>query len=614
VTTAARAFFAVLVVATFGAFFVAQRLKHAPTVIQQFKANRVFSPNGDGRLDRLRLSFLLKESDDVTVDVVDHRGDEVRTLVDDRPLDAYRKITTLRWDGRDEAGRRVRDGLYRARITLRRQGRSIVVPRSFRLDTRPPRPQVYAIGPAKGPIPELLPRPGGGPVTAHLRAPGRRLEVLLFKTAPRRPRLVLSERLPDRATKWEWDGRRGGRAVSPGTYLVVVRVRDKAGIVGSSVPLNRRTGLPVAEYGAEYEGRGGITVRYLGVAPPVDPTPAGERGTFFVDARRQRYSWSLRRVGGPPRPIRRGTGTRARLRIHAPRGESGVHLLTVRTRRHQVRVPFAVQGAQSRAGTTDAPRGVLVVLPTMTWQGRNLVDDDGDGLANSLDAGHGVRLLRVLAGDGLPAGFATGEAPVLGFLDRNRRRYDVTTDVALAAGRGPKLAGHKGVLLPGDARWLPPALGRRLRRFVRGGGVLASLGTDSLRRQVRVTPRGRIVDPTAPGPTDLFGARLRPPAGREPVDLSILQDDIQLFAGTGGLFRGITAFEETTDVGNQATLVAGAITPVTQADPDGRLVIVAARFGRGLVIRPGLSDFATRLSPNPEFATLMERTWTLLSR
>lgn len=611
-TAFARAFFALLVVATVGAFFVAQRLKHAPTVIQSFKANRVFSPNQDGRLDRLNISFLLKEADDVTVTIVDRRGDEVRTLADSRPLKAYRKIPTLKWDGRDDEGRRVADGIYRARVTLRRQGRSIVVPRAFRLDTVPPRPRVYAIGPESGPGPELLPRPGGGAVTAHLQAPGRRLEILLFKTAPGRSRLVLSERLADGTTQWRWRGRIAGRSVSPGTYLVVVRCRDKAGNVGSSAPLSRRDGLPAAGYGVKLDGRAGVTVRYLGVAPPVEAVPPGELAEFFVDARRRRYSWSLRRVGGPRNPIRRGFGTRARLRIHAPRGEGGAYLLTVRTRRHQVRVPFAVRSASSHAGSQDAPRGVLVVLPVITWQGRNRVDDDGDGLPDHLDAGMGVRLIRVL-GRGLPEGFATAEAPVLGFLDRARRRYDVTTDVALAAGRGPGLAGYKGLLLPGDTRWLPTTVGRRLRRFVRGGGTLALLGTDSLRRQVRLTPRGRAVEPTARGQTDLFGERLRPVV-REPVELTILEDDIQLFAGTGGLFPGITAFEETADVGNQATLVAGAITPVTPADPEGRLVIVATRFGRGLLIRPGLPEFGARLGRNPEIATLMERTWTLLSR
>jgi hypothetical protein len=260
-----------------------------------------------------------------------------------------------------------------------------------------------------------------------------------------------------------------------------------------------------------------------------------------------------------------------------------------------------------------AQRRALVVLPVMTWQGRNPIDDDGDGLPNRLDDGVGARLRRVFAGDGLPAGFATHEAPVLGFLDRTHHRYDVTTDVALAAGRGPKLTGHRGVLLPGDTRWLPARLGLQLRRFVRGGGTLASLGTDSLRRQVRLTAGGRMIDPTAAAQTDLFGARLRRVV-RRPTDLTILQDKIQLFAGTAGLFRGLDGYEETAGVGPAATLLADAGIAATPADPNGAIVITAARFGRGLLIRPGLPGFATHLTPNPDLAALMGRIWTLLSR
>src|SRR3954449_8567085 len=175
-------------------------------------------------------------------------------------------------------------------------------------------------------------------------------------------------------------------------------------------------------------------------------------------------------------------------RITAPGRESGVYLFDMRTQTRRVTVPFAVQGAERRP--------VLVVLPAMTWQGRNAVDDDGDGLPNLLDRGLPVRIGRVLAGDGLPDGFAQRDAPLLAWLARTGRRFDVTTDVALAAGTGPRLAGHKGVLLPSDTRWLPAALQRRLRSFVRGGGTVASLGVDSLRRQVRLTARGRLIDPT----------------------------------------------------------------------------------------------------------------------
>ena len=48
--------FAVLVIATFGAFFVAQRLKNAPPVLSQLTVFPFFSPNRDGRFDVARLS------------------------------------------------------------------------------------------------------------------------------------------------------------------------------------------------------------------------------------------------------------------------------------------------------------------------------------------------------------------------------------------------------------------------------------------------------------------------------------------------------------------------------------------------------------------------------
>jgi hypothetical protein len=326
---------------------------------------------------------------------------------------------------------------------------------------------------------------------------------------------------------------------------------------------------------------------------------------FGVDARGERWTWTVRRVGSDE-VIRRSRATRTRggvFRLTAPGRESGVYLLEVRTRTRHVTVPFAVQGRERRP--------VLVVLPAMTWQGRNSVDDDGDGLPNVLDRGLPVRLGRVLAGDGLPVGFAKRDAPLLAWLARTARRFDVTTDVALAAGAGPRLAGHKGVLLPSDMRWLPRALQQRLRRFVRGGGTVATFGVDSLRRQVDVTPRGRLVDPTPPASADLFGARLgavqRLPA---PLTLTEAADRIELFAGTDGLFPGWRTLEPLAGVGDQGRLESSAVTE------GGRPAISAMRFGQGLVVRFGVPEFATRLTldeADPPTA-LMARTWTLLSR
>ena len=61
--------------------------------------------------------------------------------------------------------------------------------------------------------------------------------------------------------------------------------------------------------------------------------------------------------------------------------------------------------------------------------------------------------------DGLPPGFAD-EAAFLAYLDKAHLPYDLTTDLALINGTGPKLAGHTGVVLAGQ-RAVDPAVARR---------------------------------------------------------------------------------------------------------------------------------------------------------
>jgi hypothetical protein len=388
--------------------------------------------------------------------------------------------------------------------------------------------------------------------------------------------------------------------VSAGTYLVAIETRDQAGNRGLSPALNRR-GLPVTSYGAKLPGRGGITVRYLGVRPPNVATQAGDPVEFFVDARRKPWTWSVRRVGSTAASASRRK-TSARVRLHAPGRQSGVYLLTVRTATHSTTVPFAVQSPKRHA--------VLVVLPVMTWQGLNSLDDDGDGLPNVLDRGVGAKLFRVYAGAGLPADFATKAAPLLAWLDRRGHRYDITTDVALAAGRGPRLEDHKGVILPSDVRWLPRALQQQLRRYVRNGGHVATFGIDSLRRQVSLTRRGRMIDPTPPATTDVFGVRLRPLVRLpKPSNLVTADDSIDFFAGTAGAFGPFSLVQE-------VDLASAAASAVTENPQTGRPVIAASRLGKGLVFRFGVPELGAHLSAranDPNTTALLDRTWTLLS-
>ncbi|HEX8207740.1 MAG TPA: N,N-dimethylformamidase beta subunit family domain-containing protein, partial [Solirubrobacteraceae bacterium] len=383
-----------------------------------------------------------------------------------------------------------------------------------------------------------------------------------------------------------------GRRLAPGTFAVVVRSRDRAGNIGSNAPRPFRISR-----GLRLPGRAGITIRYLGVQPPVVPIRAGDTAEVGVDSRGASWNWSLRRVGAPVASRRGSHSSGGSFRVRPPDGKSGLFLYEVRTRNRVARVPLAVDDRQKNR--------VLVVLPTTTWQGRNPVDDDADGLPNTLENGGPVKIDRVFARDGMPQGITENEGPLLAHLDRRGLRYDLTTDVALAVRRGPQIEGHRGVLLAGDTVWLTEDVRRRLRTFATGRGhTVVSLGTNSLRREVAQT-QTELAEPTLAARTDLFGARLG--ALREgPADVSIRTDDerLQLFAGGEGLFADVRSWEPTL-ASEEARILSEA---VAEDEP----VIVAARYGDGLVIRTGIPGFATRLSGDVESQELLARMWTLL--
>lgn len=586
----AQAVFAVLVLATLGAFFLAQRLKQSPAAVVTSLQTRTFSPNGDGRQERAEFTLRLRRADDVSIAVLNRETDErVRTLVTDRPIPAARAVT-FQWDGRTDAGRVAPDALYKILVSLRRQGRSSFVNKRVALDVTPPNPVVTTSTPgarARG----LAIAPSGGRLGVNVRvgAPGLGAPVFeVLSTDRGRPRRVARFAGGSGLPTARWDGLVGGRPAPGGTYRVVATTRDAAGNVGTT-----RAGK-----GERFPGRPGVTVRYLAAQAPAEPVVAGARADVFVDARGGRYGWELRRLGHR-RVIAAGLSRSARLRLRAPRGPSGAYLVEVRTREHSAVAVLAV---------TRRTRGrVLVVLPALSWQGLNVADDDGDGRPDTLGRGGTARLDRPFAGGGLPSGFAGQEGPLLSWLERRELRYALTTDAALAVGSGPKLDGHRGVLLAGNPRWLPAGLQAGLRRYVEGGGKVLSLGTASLRRFVDL--RGRTLrNPSRLGPEDLFGSRIRDLAQRRLSLLSFPTDELKLFVGTGGLIRGFEEAELTQGVGREGRLIGGA------GPREDRPVIVSYRLGKGIVMRTGLPAWSVRLGADPAVASVMRRMWLVLSR
>jgi hypothetical protein len=589
VIRAAQWAFAALVVATLGAFFVTQRLKQTPRLVQTLSVTKVYSPKVPYRKAGIRIR--LKRTDDATVSILDEDGNVVRRLARNRRYRAGQAIQLL-WNGRDDAGAIVPDGSYRVRVGLRRQGRSVTLVDEVRIDATPPAPVVKVQKPAGTAGPLIFPLRGNAPVrftVSNATVVGTPV-FRVYRTDLPEPTAVTRLAAGAGATEGEWAGPIA-RAKRPpeGTYAIVAQVRDRAGNVGSSYPLGSRgRGAP--------RGSPGVTVRYLAGQAPTRAMQGGARATVFVDARRGPYRWRLHRLGQRETLVR-GRSRRPLLRVRMPRRPSGVYLLELRSGTHRAKVPLAVNG--------PGRQKVLVVLPLVTWQGRNQADDDGDGLPNTLEAGGPVRIARPFAGSGEPPGFARHESPLLRLLDRPRRRYDLETDYRLARRKQSYLDRYGGIVIASDARWVEPRLAARLRRYVARGGRVFSLGTRSLRRDVQARS-GLLVRPTGESAYDVFGSVIDPLSGGK-VDLLAAADGIGLFEGGDGSFSAFEGYEVTRSPGEDARIVSAAQTA------EGRQVIVAIRTGEGLVIRTGLRTFEQRVA-NPNVSTLIRRVWEVFSQ
>lgn len=615
-TRLARVAFGLLVLATLGAFVVTQKLKSSPPLVVRPQVYAVFSPSAHARVRRARISFWIVHSDEVSVSIVDGGGEIVRRLVDGRQLPARTRLTVW-WNGREDGGARAPDGLYRVRVALIGEGRTIDLEQPIQLDTRPPRPLVTDVTPHAGDGPAFLPQRGVARVTIHARGlEGRGAKVLIYRTDVAPPRRVGELAIAFGARTTTWDGTLGGRLASPGTYLMGLQVADRSGNVGTFPPT-----LPDAS-GADalgpLPGHAGVTIRRLAAAPPLTPVAAGGVAVVLVDARDQGYAWALRREGDA-KALAHGQDRGARLRVRVPHAQ-GLYALTLVSpppRRHghaaaavpasRTTVPLVVRAS--------APRPLLVVLPALTWQGENPVDDDGDGVPDTLDAGGArasARLTRPFA-NGMPADVAAQEAPLLRFLDANLLRYDLTTDVALATGSAAALAGHRGVVLAGDERWITPQLRAALTGYVRGGGRVWSLGVDSLRRTVQLVG-GVLRAPSPPQATDALGARpqqplAQAPAGETATMTAYQEGRLGLFVGTSGAFSGYDSWETLAGVEPGATLDAAA------GPSAGVPVIALWTLGRGFAIHTGLPQLAARAQAgDPDAAALVRQIWTLLSR
>ena len=592
--------FVVLAAATVAAFFVTQHLKvTTPLIAGSPKPVPSWINPEDGQVcggvshRRVFVSFyLLHRSDDVDVYIVDQTGTIVRTIALGRHM--RRKVRTpdgvFTWNGRNDKGQVVPDGDYFFRVALIHQGRTVEIsnsagPEPVHVRTIPPRPVVTSVSP------ELIPQNDSAGVTIRYTGNEHRSGVIrIWRTdLPGKPKLVKSF-----VTKWNsesavWDGKIDQRPAPAGTYLVGLEVTDAACNTGR---------YPIVMPPPPGTTHTGVTVRYLAAEPPLRPVAAGSSATVYVDARHQPYRWALRRAGSK-QIVGKGSSSSFTLNVKVPSGRAGMYQLALRSGSDRTVVPIVA----SLPTAGHRPK-VLVVLPALTWQGLNPVDDDGDGLPNTLAAGGPISLNRPLA-DGFPAG-AIDQAGLLAYLDKTHRSYDVTTDVGLLEGFGPTLQGHSGVILAGSELWLPSSLQSTLRAYVQNGGHVMSLGIDSLRRSVTVEGQ-RALHPSKPAAEDAFGAKPGPLVVHDQQLITVIHDRLGIFKTTSGAFPGFSTYQPVRSVAPPGKVMSSA--GVT----NNALAVVGYDLGQGTVVDVGLLNFGSRLAHNIDAQELVDGVWKLLS-
>jgi hypothetical protein len=619
--------FAALVVATVGAFFVTQHLKVSTPLINGYPrpapaafnpvSGRICRSRGPGHklIDYRRVNFsfyLQHRSDNVQLYVVSQTtGDIVATVAANRHmrLGVRNPDGDFSWNGRegDDDGQLAPDGTYYFRIVLQQEGRTFNWSQTpFQIITTSPHPRVTSVqvtGSAPATVahgaPPAIIAPPARSVTIHY-TPGnfRSASIDIYRTdLPGVPRIVKSFGVNGEKGVAVWNGLIDGRPAPAGTYLVGMTVTDQACNPGQFPIVNPPP--------PGFTPNAGVTVRYLAALPPLSPVGAGSRASVAIQSSAGGYRWTLWRTGRR-KPLSRGsarsTSSTSTLNFRVPLVGAGLLELALRAGANRAIVPVI---ASAVGGHAAAP--VLVVLPALSWQGANPVDDDGDGLPDTLAAGERIELRRPIVG-GLPSGLA-GQAALLAYLDAHHLRYQLTSDLALATGRGPQLRGHSGVILDGAFRWIPTGLGPDLLAYVGNGGRLLSIGQASLLRTAPLAPssaRPVTAGPPRPSTTsDPFGARPGQHIATAGALVTVIADPLQIFSLTGGALTGVHGYQVIAPPASASASTAGvdATTPA----------VTGFRIGRGTVVEVGLDDFQQSLAHNASFQELLARLWQILS-
>jgi hypothetical protein len=285
---------------TAAAFAVTEHLKLVRSPVFATKVDKkVISPICRCRTEKVHIAFKLRSADRLTLSIQSSGGKIVRTIVADHRV--RRGGFGRWWDGRDDTGAAVPDGVYKPRAHLVRQHRTIVLPNPITVDTKPPSvrvlswiPRRHVLTPDRNFLHERL--------EVHYRV-SEPAHVILFVGGERRYR----SRSQQTTGIARWFGQVNGRGVRAGRYRVTIAARDIAGNLSRQVPV------------------GTLFVRYVRLPHAVYRVAAGTKFGTHVLTDSRGVRWRLGK--------RSGTG-RSHLVVRAPK-QPGRYRLTVGVGDHQ---------------------------------------------------------------------------------------------------------------------------------------------------------------------------------------------------------------------------------------------------------------------------------------
>ena len=284
-----------LLVATAAAFAITERLKLVKSAIYGTLISPVFSPVCGCARGKAVIRIKLRHGDHVTVSILDHNLDPLRTLASRQRV--ARGKSVFRWEGLTDFGDRAPEGTYRVQVHLEGQHRTILLPNRIRLDTTPPSIESAA------PNHEQFSPDGdtrSDSVSIHY-AVSEPAHVVAYV----RGRRIVRTKSHQAIGAFSWFGTIGGAALRAGTYTIEVGAIDSA---GNATPIAGRA-------------RVRVELRYITLASRrITGVRSAKRFQIGVSTDALSYRWKL--------GARHGVASGPVLELLAPQ-QAGRYTLTV---------------------------------------------------------------------------------------------------------------------------------------------------------------------------------------------------------------------------------------------------------------------------------------------